>query len=278
MKGLAITIAVLVTACGSGGSPGDPDASGGDDTTPDAPVINPPDGPPTLTDVDLDGLDDADELAWAIAYRPFLSVVDDDGCSLGGIVLRVFPHPDDPTLVAIIYDHLFETDCGFGGHTGDNEVFGATIDPSVPPPEGLIALVTASHQNTICERISDCGRCPGQTACDTADVGGLAMPVIYNSKDKHGTYATLAACDPFATCFDSCSLATASDDPPMVNAGEPGAHMIEDLTAQGFITDANGWTKPEVFDYDPWGPNEFGGAGKVSEDLVDPTFFAQACP
>jgi hypothetical protein len=277
MKGFAIALVIVAGACGGGSSPDDPDAAGGDDTPPPDAREDPPDAPPAFVDHDLDGLDDGDELAWAVAYRPFLSVADDDGCALGGIVLRVFPHPDDPTLVAIIYDHLFETDCGFGGHTGDNEVFGATIDPAQPPPTGLVALVAASHQNTICERISACGRCPGLDACDTAMLDGVPTPVVYSSKDKHGTYATLSSCDPFATCFDACSLASASDDPPMVNAGEPTMHMIDDLTAQGFITAANGWTREEVFDHDPWGPDDFGGAGNIAEDLVDPTFVAAAC-
>jgi hypothetical protein len=276
MKGWALAAVIVAGACGGGSSADDPDAAGGDDTGPDAAVTSPPDAN-LFVDVDLDGLDDGDELAWAIAYRPFLSVADDDECALGGIVLRVFPHPEDPTLVAIIYDHLFETDCGLGGHTGDNEVFGATIDPAQPPPAGLVALVAASHQNTICERVSECGKCPGLTACDTAMQGGVPTPVIYTSKDKHATYASLDACDPLATCFDACSLASASDDPPMVNAGEPAAHMVDDLTAQGFITTANGWSAREVFDFDPWGPEDFGGAGNVGEDLVDPAFIAAAC-
>ena len=54
-------------------------------------------------------------------------------------------------------------------------------------------------------------------------------------------------------------------------------HMIDNLTTQGFITAANGWTKPEVFDFDPWGAEDFGSAGNVAEDLVDTTFLAAAC-
>ena len=282
MKGFALAAVILVGACGgtssqTGDAAGDDDddAATGDDV--DAPTTDLPDAPPAMVDVDNDGLDDNTELAWARAFRPFVSVDDSDACPLGGFVVRVFPHPADPTLVAIIYDHLFETDCGFGGHTGDNEVFGATIDPAQPAPGGLVALVAASHQNTICERISACGKCTGQTACDTAMLDGVPTAVVYSSKDKHGTYATLSSCDPFATCFDACSLATASDDPPMANAGEPTMHMIDNLSTQGFITAANGWTKPEVFDVDPWGPDDFGGAGNIAEDLVDPTFLAAAC-
>ncbi len=277
MKGIALAAAIVLCACGGGSSQSSADAADGDDDTPDAAVTPLPDAPVAVVDVDLDGLDDNDELAWAAAYRPYVSVDDNDGCALGGFVVRVFPHPQDPTLVEIIYDHLFETDCGTFGHTGDDEVFGATIDPTQPAPGGFVAMVAISHQNTPCQRISTCGRCAGQTACDTTMVGGVAVPVVYNSKDKHGSYATLAACDPFQTCFDGCTLATAGDDAPIVNAGEPDAHMIDNLTAQGFITMANGWSKPEVFDYDPWGGTNFGGAGSVAGDLVDTSFLAATC-
>jgi hypothetical protein len=275
MKGATLVAVILVAGCGGGGgSPDDPDAGGGDD-------VGPPDSPDAVSvdfvDADGDGLDDAAELAWANAYRPFISVADDDGCPLGGLVVRVFPHPDDPTLITIIYDHLFENDCGFGGHVGDNEVFGATIDPTRPPPAGLKSIKTASHQGTICERVSECGSCPGLTPCDTALVGGIATPVVYSSKDKHGSYATLASCDPFATCFDTCSLATVSDEPPIVNVGEPGTAMVNDLTTQGFITAANGWTETDVFNFDPWSADDFGSAGNIAGDLVDPTFISAAC-
>ena len=58
----------------------------------------------------------------------------------------------------------------------------------------------------------------------------------------------------------------------MVNAGEPGAHLVSNLTTQGFITAANGWTEEELFDFDPWAPGDFGSAGDVSDDLVDLEF------
>src|SRR5262245_12909886 len=105
MRWFMLAAVTAVSACGGGSGAGG-DAAGDDAIdappgTPDAPPGT-PDAPPAIVDDDGDGLDDADEMAWAIAYRPFLSVADNDGCALGGIVLRVFPHPDDPTLVAII--------------------------------------------------------------------------------------------------------------------------------------------------------------------------------
>ena|SRR6185295_14952289 len=110
-------------------------------------------------------------------------------------------------------------------------------------------------------------------------VQGAAWPVVFASKDKHANYVLLARCTPFTTCLDTCALNPARATPPMVNAGEPGAHLTEDLTAAGFITAANGWTETTLFNFDPWDPaKDFGGAGNIAGDLVDPAFVPPACP
>ena len=229
-------------------------------------------------DKDGDGIDDALEQTLAETYLPFLSLDPADGCSLGGIVFRLFPHPDDPAFIHIIYDHLFETDCGLNGHTGDNEVFGATIDPKVPPPAGIIALRAVTHQGEICEKTTQCGSCPGLNPCGTAMKNGQAYPVVFSSKDKHATYVEKSQCT-VISCFDSCKL-NAEDTPViLVNAGEPSAHLTEDLSENGFITEANGWTKPELFNFNPWDPmKEFGGAGNIADDLQDAAFLTPVCP
>ena len=54
--------------------------------------------------------------------------------------------------------------------------------------------------------------------------------------------------------------------------GEPGSPLITNLSTHGFINGANGWTEQELMNFNPWGGDEFGGAGKVSEDLVDMAF------
>jgi hypothetical protein len=261
---------VIVAACGGGTL--DPPA------TPDAGVVAAPDTPASQVDLDGDGLDDAYELELAAAYLPHISLDPDDGCTRAGLVVRVRPHPQDASKVLVIYDHLFETDCGLGGHTGDNEVFGALIDPTRPAggaPGGILALRTASHQGTACERITECSTCgDGRPACDLQ----AGRPVLYASKGKHGQYATRAQCPLFGTCFDQCTLNTTPAVPPLANAGEPGRPLITDLTTQGFITAANGWTEAELMHVDPWGPEDFGGAGNIAEDLVDPVFEVAPCP
>jgi hypothetical protein len=188
----------------------------------------------------------------------------------------VRPHPADATKILIVYDHLFQTDCGLGGHVGDDEVFGVAIDPAVPAPMGILAIRAVSHQNTPCERDTECATCgDARPACDVA---GDMRPVVYASKDKHGQYATMAQCPLFGTCLDQCTLNPMRRLPPVVNAGEPEHHLVSNLTTQGFVTATNGWTQADLINFDPWDPvKNFGGAGNIAKDLVDPAFEAAPC-
>jgi hypothetical protein len=235
-----------------------------------------PDSPPAFVDLDGDGLDDARELQLASEYMPYISLAPDDGCALGGMLVRVSPHPADATKIMIVYDHLYEHDCGLNGHIGDDEVFGIAIDPTKPAPAGILAVRAVSHQGTLCERDSQCATCAGDSrgACDLS----AGWPVVYSSKAKHGTYATMSSCSALTTCFDSCTLAPASAVMLIVNAGEKMHPLIHDLTTEGFITEANGWTEPSLMHFDPWNATEnFGGAGNIASDLVDPAFVAAPC-
>jgi hypothetical protein len=260
------SVASSAQAGGAGGGASTGGAGGGGGDTPSV-------------DLDGDGLDDGDEAALAAAYLPYLSVDPEDGCALGGIVYRIYPHPDDAAMLHVIYDHLFETDCGLGGHVGDNEVFAITVDPGKPAPEGIVAMRGISHQATLCEVESNCGTCDGLEPCESKDVGGKPVPVVYSSKDKHATYVRAESCSSFTICFDTCTLADAPATPVMVNAGEPGMPLTNDLTAAGLITEQNGWTERALFGFDPWDAAlEFGGAGVVADDLVDPAFVTPVCP
>jgi hypothetical protein len=136
-----------IAACSGGSAMVDVDAAAPEAAVPDA---------PTVIDDDGDGLDDRREQQLAIEYVPFISIDPSDGCPLSGLVARVRVHPADATKILIVYSHLFQRDCGLGGHVGDNEAFGIAIDPTVPPPAGILAIRTASHQNTPCERVSEC--------------------------------------------------------------------------------------------------------------------------
>ena len=129
---------VLVDAGVDSGVPdaGEADAGAPDAGVPDAGV----DAGMPSGDLDGDGLDDAYEARLALDYLPVQGVHPQDGCPLGGIVYRARKHPLDPTLVFIVYVHLFERDCGITSHVGDNEVFSVTINPATPAPGGITAM------------------------------------------------------------------------------------------------------------------------------------------
>ncbi len=228
-------------------------------------------------DLDQDGIPDSVEDQMVHDYLPFLSVEANDSCPLGALLYRARPHPMDPSLVHVIVVHLYERDCGPGPHAGDDEVFGMTIDPSIRPPEGILAVRAIAHQNTPCQKITDCGRCSGATACSTGTRMGAPYPVVFSSKNKHGSYLSLSACDGACFITNFCDLAPTPDEPPILNAGEPGRPLTHDLTASGIVTSTAGWTETSLFHYDPWGGTDFGGAGNVAADLVDNSFLTPAC-
>src|SRR5690242_19881289 len=90
------TSSTSTTTPGSGGSGGLPGTGGGTG----------------IVDQDGDGLDDAYEAMIAAKYLPYLSVDPADGCPLGGIVYRVHPHPANAALIHVVYDFLYQKDCG----------------------------------------------------------------------------------------------------------------------------------------------------------------------
>jgi hypothetical protein len=273
MGKLPLAIVLIASCSRGGGGHADPD---GAPPSRDSPTSL--DGPVSARDDDGDGLSDALELQLAIDYMPFVSMDPSDGCALDGMIVRVRPHPADPTKILIVYDHVFQNDCGLGGHIGDDEVFGIAIDPSIAAPAGILAIKAASHQGTACERDTECTTCSGdsRSACELAADGNAMWPVLYASKDKHGQYAT--KCSTFTTCLDQCTLNAQRVRPPVVNAGEPGHPLVTDLTTQGFVTAANGWTEASLQHFDPWDQTKnFGGAGNVAGDLQDAAFEAAPC-
>jgi hypothetical protein len=247
---------------GSGGSGGSTSSTGGGGQ-----------GGAMAGDADEDGLDDAVEAQIAADSFPFLAVNPQDGCPLNGVVYRLRPHPADASLVTITYDVLFQNDCGSNGHVGDDEVFGVVVDPSMPAPASILALRAISHQGTPCEHTTSCGTLANCNACPTGMKNGTSYPAVFPSKDKHGLYVDEAVCDQSFICdLGGCQMPGTSDDVPLVNAGEPRHPLVNDLTAQGFITAAEGWTEPELMNFDPWGGMDFGGAGNVTGDLNDAAF------
>jgi hypothetical protein len=232
-------------------------------------------------DDDGDGIPDATEAMLAAEYMPFVSIHPNDGCRVHGLLYRLSPHPKDPKRLTMWVDVLYNEDCGANGHPGDDEMFSVAIDPTKPGANGILAVRGISHQGTPCEHDTTCGVCNGMTACSTGMKGGAAYPAVYPSKDKHGNYADMGTCSGSFICdFGGCALDAQSDDSPMVNAGEPGHPLVHDLTTDAFVTAANGWTESSLMHFDPWKPGIFGGAGDVSQDLVDQSYVIDVtnCP
>jgi len=224
-------------------------------------------------DADGDGIPDADELMLAEKYFPYLSLSPSDACPRHGVLFRLCPHPADAAKLAVWSVVLYEKDCGGLGHAGDDEVFGALLDPKLGPPAGIVGLRAISHQGTICEKRTTCGSLPGCEPCTTAARGGVQVPVVFSSLNKHGNYVKESTCDLNLLCdLGGCELNPQPSAPPFVNAGEPGKPLVTDLSTQGFITAQQGWAEAALAHYNPWGGTKFGGAGEVSKDLDDPAF------
>jgi hypothetical protein len=281
MRACLIVVAAALVACvgADGGKPiaqndGGAQAEGGSAPLPVGGMGGVADPPPAMmVDVDGDGLDDALEQQLAAAYYPFFAIHGDDGCSLHGVLYRLTPHPADSTKLMIWYDVLYERDCGLNGHVGDNEVFSALVDPAQVAPDGILALRAISHQGTPCERVTTCGSLDNCAACAFAERGGAMFPIVFSSKDKHGGYVDEGTCDASFICdFGGCEAGAVADEPVFVNAGEPGAPMLSDLTSDGFIDTALGWSEETLMGYDPWSGADFGSAGNVADDLQDSAF------
>ncbi|HMR04885.1 MAG TPA: hypothetical protein PKA88_03895 [Polyangiaceae bacterium] len=290
---LSLWSVLLLCACGSesaSGSVDDVDAGGADVGAPDATVdtgalqdvaadsnlaeaASDATSDAAMVDEDGDGLDDGLELQTAKAYFPFYSLDPADKCPRHGVLFRLSPHPDNPNWLAAWYVVLFERDCGLTAHVGDNEVFGAVIDPSQAAPAGLLALRAIAHQATLCSNTTTCGTLPGCSPCTLSS----GKPVVFSSVNKHGGYVKEQTCDLNVICdLGGCTLNPTPTAPPFVNAGEPGKPLVTDLSQDGFITPALGWTETSLFGFNPWGGQDFGKAGNVTDDLTDPAFLVPA--
>lgn len=284
---LVVAAATAVWACGGDGAAvainrtvAPPSTAGTEPPPSTVATVTVADGGDTAdADRDGDGLSDALEATLAHDALPFLSIHPNDGCRTHGIAVRITPHPRSPGLVMIRGVVLYNQDCGATRHPGDDEGFGVLVDPSLPAAAGILAVRAISHQDTACEHTTTCGSCGGLSPCTTATKNGMAYPVLYPSKDKHGNYVDSAVCASSIVCdLGGCAQATTDAAVAVVNVGEPTHPLVDDLTAQGFITAANGWTETSLFHFDPWKPGDFGEAGDLSADLVDDRFVIDCAP
>jgi hypothetical protein len=194
------------------------------------------------SDVDADGL--ADELEDALAARFFPWVWfdsgEDPGCTdpatstnPGTALVRVRPHPNDPSKIAMLYVILYRQDCGdwFGGaHHGDVEPFSITVarNDACPYGYGAFSLKTIAHEGTLTEHIDE--RMLGSSCTGGGSPAGIR---IYAAENKHGNYASDASCDAGAFYQDNCSESF-SRTFGVYNAGEDGARRLDELSNYQF--------------------------------------------
>jgi hypothetical protein len=245
------------------------------DEAPSMPVSFHP-GAQGVVDEDEDGVPDGLEEEVARNYFPFYSLAAQDRCPLHGVLYRISPHPARPDLLVVRYDVLYQHDCGLRGHVGDSELFATLVDPSVPAPHGILAVRSVSHRGTACESVMTCGSMPGCHPCTTALRQGAPFPVVFASLNKHGSYLSEVVCSYSFLCdFGGCSLQRVADDPPMVNAGEPGRPLVDDLSRAGFIRADQGWQEPALTEFDPWRGRKFAAGGSTTKALTDPIYVIQ---
>lgn len=223
-------------------------------------------------DSDRDGIPDELETQIARRYFPFYSLAAHDECPRHGILYRVTPHPHADLLV-VRYVVLYEYDCGLKGHPGDSEVFSTLVDPSLPPPAGILAVRAIAHQGTLCESVMTCGSVPGCRPCTTGTRDGIPFPIVFSSVNKHGGYLSEEVCNFSFVCdYGGCTRQARPDDPPLENAGEPESPLLADLTSQAFVRPEDGWRESSLMHFDPWSRAKFAGAGNVAKDLRDPLY------
>lgn len=207
----------------------------------------------TCADVDRDGLTDAWEDAVLGALVPSVELaaaepgLDEPGVGLAAVG-RVVGVDGDRTRVFIMLGYPRDHGrCGWTAHRGDSErVALELVRPAVPRGAGDLILdgaYTAAHEGEILDR----GR-----LVQGEELQQLAFPPdpgtgrprwrVYASARKHATYGSVAWCEAALRlpCLEEDCGAPGGGPGPLVvvprviNAGEPDAPRVTELSAIGF--------------------------------------------
>lgn len=207
-------------------------------------------------DADLDGLTDAWEDLLLAGMRP-LRRFDEGEMLLGdpaaamGDVGRVVAVGDHVRVYVMLGYHLDYGSCGFTGHNGDSE---RVVLDLVADPEGgvggavVVGAYTAAHENTPTDHgMVFTGAALGDLVFTVDAETGDPRWVVYPSRNKHATYATVEICENISPipCLDEDCAPDDVDDPAMfdvlpekfVNAGEEAAPRVTELSVVGFPGD-----------------------------------------
>jgi hypothetical protein len=143
--------------------------------------------------------------------------------SSGVVVYRVREHPRDAAMLSVTYSLLYRNDCGgiFGwdNHPGDVESFSYTLVPDTACSIGwrLFAVKTTAHSGA-----------PGDVG--EQEVNSCeALPEIFVSFSKHGTYLTVGQCNRNIDPVQRCARGFTTDF-ILNNAGDPENPLIDDLS------------------------------------------------
>jgi hypothetical protein len=221
-------------------------------------------------DVDLDGLVDAWEDVAIDRLRPLRrfdesEALFDDATAVLADVGRVVP-ADDGIGIRLYVMLGYSADygsCGFTAHNGDSERVVLALDPWRDGGAGGVVVsraYTAAHEGTANDHGQVfAGSDLDQLVFTTDPTWGEPRWVVYPSRDKHATYATVDICEGISIvpCIEEDCAPDGVGDPSAFevvpdfgNAGEEAAPRLTDLASLGFAGD------------DAWADQDFcGGLG-----------------
>lgn len=181
-------------------------------------------------DLDRDGLTDQLEQALLDRFLPAFHV---SAGECDGLPASFAPGTEHPTVsarngtihgrafpsaggVEVQYFHLWERDCGRGGHALDAEHVSALVKPSADGTWSAQFWYAAAHEDTFCDR---------STGASAATLGAeLSGPRVYISRGKHASYFNRGHCT--RGCgTDACPTGEVLAVAALVNIGEPGAPL-----------------------------------------------------
>lgn len=254
---------------------------------------------PSCADVDHDGLVDAWEDALLDRVRPRMALHPDepligDPDGRFGYIARVFrPEGGPRDRVRVIVVTGFSLDPGvllFGkipvsAHDGDSERVAIELSVRGDGREAVLRRAYfAVHEHTP----NDHSRVYSEA--DTrreltwgSDANGQPRWVVFPSRAKHPQFPNPAACEKTSLkgtglFREHCAKSEAESHPvlpPIVNAGEPSFHRVDDLAAVGFPGD-EAWAEQKFCGGFRAKPRLGGCAESIAEKLLDDPFAESA--
>lgn len=210
---------------------------------------------PGCADVDGDGLNDAWEDAVTARFQPMLELDEEekglrDPDFRVGVAARVVPRPDDRSRIVVFFGFAWSEDygaCGFTDHHGDVEraVIELARTPGSLGRATIVKAYTASHEGDV----TDKSRSYEGDAELRSKLEFLRMDeapyyrwLLYTSRNKHGTFASKAACESrkIPCLADYCGADGVADKnelrrrPLLVNVGEPSRPRESDWSRLGY--------------------------------------------